>query len=197
MHPQGHSWKAVGMDVVDIVSALLPSLLMFFAVSLGANNLERYVFNYARGRFQLDRLVSEADQLRTRLSDIRVDYDKLQEDKATLELRLSEKQNAYGAMMAREVEFSDARNMVIYEVGSPKPHETGWYVKLIGPEMHEMFSGPGSSVSAFPGRRTARVVMWGLSDEQAVRLRSKKIFGALSEVMLIRPFNGKIRLGDA
>jgi hypothetical protein len=39
--------------------------------------------------------------------------------------------------------------------------------------------------------------MWGFDDEQAVRLRSKKIFGALSEVMLIRPFNGKIRLGDA
>ena len=185
------------MDAVDIVSALLPSLMMFFAVSLGANSLERYVFNYARGRFQLDTLVGETDQLRARLGDIRVDYDKLQEDKAGLELRLAEKQNAYGAMMAREVEFSDARNMVIYEVGLPKPHDTGWYVKLIGPEMHEMFSGPGSAPSAFPGRRTARVVMWGFDDEQAVRLRSKKIFGALSEVMLIRPFNGKIRLGDA
>ncbi len=185
------------MDAVDIVSALLPSLLMFFAVSLGANSLERYVFNYARGKFQLDQLAEEAEQLRTRLSEIRVDYDKAQEDKAGLELRLSEKQNTYGAMMAREVEFSDPRNMVIYEVGSPRPHQTGWYVKLIGPEMHEMFSGPGSGVSAFPGRRTARVVMWGLDDEKAVRLRSKKIFGALSEVMLIRTFNGKIRLGDA
>jgi hypothetical protein len=30
-----------------------------------------------------------------------------------------------------------------------------------------------------------------------VRLRSKKIFGALSEVMLIRPFSGKLRLSDA
>lgn len=184
------------MDAVDIVSALLPSLLMFFAVSLGANSLERYVFNYARGRFQLDALVSETDQLRERLANIRVDYDKLQEDKAALELRLSEKQNAYGAMMAREVEFSDPRNIVIYEVGAPKPHDTGWYVKLIGPEMHEMFSGPGSGVSPFPGRRTARVVMWGLPDEQAVRLRSKKVFGALSEVMLIRLFSGKLRLSD-
>jgi hypothetical protein len=185
------------MDAVDIVSALLPSLLMFFAVSLGANSLERYVFNYARGRFQLDQLVFETEQVRSKIADIRVEYDKLQEDKATLELRLAEKQNAYGAMMAREVEFSDARNMVIYEVGSPKPHATGWYVKLIGPEMHEMFGGPGSGTSAFPGRRTARVVMWGLDDEQAVRLRSKKIFGALSEVMLIRPFSGKLRLSDA
>ena len=185
------------MDAVDIVSALLPSLLMFFAVSLGANSLERYVFNYARGRFQLDQIVGEAEQIRNKMADIRVEYDRLQEDKAGLELRLSERQNTYGTMMAREVEFSDARNVVIYEVGTPKPHQTGWYVKLIGPEMHEMFSGPGSSVSAFPGRRTARVVMWGLDDEQAVRFRAKKIFGALSEVMLIRPFNGKIRLSDA
>ncbi|MCW0233514.1 MAG: hypothetical protein OJJ21_07950 [Ferrovibrio sp.] len=184
------------MDAVDIVSALLPSLLMFFAVSLGANSLERYVFSYARGRFQLDQLVSEAEQLRNRMAEIRVDYDKLQEDKARLELHLSERQNTYGGMMAREVEFSDARNMVIYEVGTPRPHHTGWYVKLIGPEMHEMFSGPGSGVSAFPGRRTARVVMWGIEDEHMARLRTKKIFGALSEVMLIRPFNGKIRLGD-
>jgi hypothetical protein len=185
------------MDAVDIVSALLPSLLMFFAVSLGANSLERYVLNYARGRFQLDRLVGEIDQSRNKIADIRVDYDRLQEEKAGLELRLSERQNAYGAMMAREVEFNDPRSTVIYEVGSPKPHATGWYVKLIGPEMHEMFSGPGSSLSGFPGRRTARVVMWGLEDEQTVRLRTKKIFGALSEVMLIRPFQGKLRLGDA
>jgi hypothetical protein len=184
------------MDAVDIVSALLPSLLMFFAVSLGANSLERYVFNFARGRFQLDQLVGEADRIRNQMADIRVEYDRLQEDKARLELRLNERQNAYGAMMAREVEFSDMRNMVIYEVGTPKPHQTGWYVKLIGPEMHEMFSGPGSGVAAFPGRRTARVVMWGLDDEQTVRLRTKKIFGALSEVMVIRPFSGKIRLGD-
>jgi hypothetical protein len=184
------------MTAVDIVSALLPSLLMFFAVSLGANSLERWVRSYARGRFQLDRLVGETDQVRNRIADIRVDYDRLVEDKAALELRLSERQNSYGAMMAREVEFSDPRSIVIYEVGSPKPHETGWYVKLIGPEMHEMFSGPGSGVSAFPGRRTARVVMWGLEDEQTVRLRAKKIFGALSEVMLIRPFHGKLRLGD-
>ncbi|MEK9971093.1 MAG: hypothetical protein VW600_18305 [Ferrovibrio sp.] len=184
------------MGAVDIVSALLPSLLMFFAVSLGANSLERWVRSYARGRFQLDNLVVEIDQSRTKIANIRVDYDRLQEDKASLELRLSERQNTYGTMMSREVEFNDPRNLVIYEVGSPKPHATGWYVKLIGPEMHEMFSGPGSGVSAFPGRRTARVVMWGLEDEQAVRLRSKKIFGALSEVMLIRPFNGKLRLGD-
>jgi hypothetical protein len=184
------------MDAVDIVSALLPSLLMFFAVSLGANNLERYVFNYARGRFQLDQIVSDVERLRKQMGDIRVEYDELQEDKATLELRLGEKQSAYGAMMAREVEFSDSRNIVIYEVGRPQPHQTGWYVKMIGPEMHEMFSGPGSGVSAFPGRRTARVVMWGLEDEQAVRLRTKKTFGALSEVMLVRPFNGKIRLSD-
>lgn len=184
------------MDAVDIVSALLPSLMMFFAVSLGANSLERFVRNYARGRFQLDQLVTEADQIRGKMADIRVDYDKLLEDKATLELRLSEKQSTYGDMMAREVEFSDSRNMVIYELGAPKPHMTGWYVKMIGPEMHEMFSGPGSGVSAFPGRRTARVVMWGVQDEQTVRLRSKKYFGALSEVMVIRPFNGKIRLGD-
>ncbi|WP_341894100.1 hypothetical protein [Ferrovibrio terrae] len=185
------------MDAVDIVSALLPSLMMFFAVSLGANSLERYVFNYARGRFRLDDLVSDADRIRNQLSDIRVEYDKLVETKAELELRLAERQSTYGTMMAREVEFSDARNMVIYEVGTPKPHHTGWYVKLIGPEMHEMFSGPGSAVAAFPGRRTARVVMWGIEDEHAARLRTKKIFGALSEVMLIRPFNGKLRLGDA
>jgi hypothetical protein len=40
-------------------------------------------------------------------------------------------------------------------------------------------------------------VIWGLPNEEAVRLRAKKTFGALSEIMVIRPFDGKLRLGDA
>lgn len=185
------------MDPVDIVFALLPSLLMFFAVSLGANSLERYVFNYARGRFELDRLAAEVEQVRGRISNIRIEYDALLEEKAEQELRLGERQSAYGSIMAREVEFSDPRNMVVYEIGIPRPRMTGWYVKAIGPEMHEMFSGPGSTVCPFPGRRAARLVIWGLPNEEAVRLRAKKTFGALSEIMVIRPFDGKLRLGDA
>jgi hypothetical protein len=184
------------MDAVDIVAALLPSLGMFFAVSLGANTLERYVQNYARGRFELDRIASEVEQGRGRIAEIRVEYDRLLEEKAEVELRLSEKQVAYGDMMAREVEFTDQRYMMVYEIGIPKPRQTGWYVKLIGPEMHEMFSGPGSTVSPFPGRRAARLIVWGIDTEEAVRLRTKKSFGALSEVLVIRPFSGKLRLGD-
>jgi hypothetical protein len=184
------------MDAVDIVSALLPSLIMFFAVSLGANSLERYVQNYARGRFEVDRIAGEVEQARGRIAEIRVDYDRLLEEKAEADLRLQEKQSAYGAMMAREVEFSDQNSMMVYEIGIPKPHQTGWYVKLIGPEMHEMFTGPASGVCPFPGRRAARLIVWGMDNEDQVRLRTKKHFGALSEVMAIRPFSGKLRMGD-
>lgn len=184
------------MDAVDIVSALLPSLVMFFAVSLGANSLERYVQNYARGRFEIDRIVGEVDQARDRLNDIRADYDRLVEEKAELDLKLGEKQAQHGEMTAREVEFSDQRSMMVYEIGIPRPHQTGWYVKMIGPEMHEMFSGPASSVCPFPGRRAARLIVWGIDSEEQVRLRTKKSFGALSEIMVIRPFSGKLRMGD-
>lgn len=184
------------MDAVDIVYALLPSLLMFFAVSLGANTLERYVQNYARGRFEIDRLAGEVDMARQKIAEIRTAYDSLIEDKAEIEMRLTEKQSAYGDMMAREVEFNDQRYMTVYEIGIPRPQQTAWYVKVIGPEMHEMFSGPGSIVSPFPGRRAARLIVWGIDSEEAVRLRTKKVFGALSEVMVIRTFSGKLRLGD-
>jgi len=185
------------MDIGDIVTALLPSLLMFFAVSLGANSLERAVQNFARGRFELDRLAAEAAAVRNRMGEIRGEYEALKEEKAGIELKLQERQGVYGELMAREVQFSDPRNMVVYEIGHPRPRQTGWYVKAIGPEMHEMFSGPGSTVSPFPGRRAARLVIWGAEDEEIARLRAKKTFGALSEIMVIRRFDGKIRLGDA
>lgn len=185
------------MDFTDIVYALLPSLLMFFAVSLGANSLERAVQNFARNRFEIDRLVREAETVRGRMLAIRGEYESLQEEKAGLEISLEEQQGAYGDLMAREVQFSDPRNMVVYEIGLPRPRQTGWYVKAIGPEMHEMFSGPGSTHSPFPGRRAARLVIWGLEDEEAVRLRAKKTFGALSEIMVMRRFDGRIRLSDA
>jgi hypothetical protein len=184
------------MGMSDIVLALLPSLLMFFAVSLGANSLERIVQNYARGKFELDRLAIEAGEVRNRLATIRIEYDKLNEQKAGLELKLSERQNTHGAMVAREVEFSDPQGQVFYEVGIPRPRETGWYVKAIGPEMHEIFSGPGSVHSPFPGRRAARLVIWGKMDEEMARLQAKKVFGALSEIMVIRRFDGKLKLSD-
>lgn len=185
------------MDLADIVIALLPSLLMFFAVSLGANSLERFVQNYARGKFELDRIALDAEAVRARLAGLSSEYNALFEEKSALELKLQEKQSAYGERLAKEVEFSDPNNVVVYEIGIPRPRQTGWYVKAIGPEMHEMFSGPGSTVSPFPGRRAARLIIWGNDDEEMARLRSKKVFGALSEIMVIRRFDGKIRLGDA
>jgi hypothetical protein len=185
------------MEIGDIVSALLPSLLMFFAVSLGASSLERAVQNFARGRFEIDRLAGEAEAVRLRMGEIRGEYEALKEEKAGIELKLGERQNVYGQLMAREVEFSDPRNMVVYEIGQPRPRQSAWYVKAIGPEMHEIFSGPGSTVSPFPGRRAARVVIWGADDEEAARLRAKKAFGALSEIMVIRRFDGKLKLSDA
>ena len=185
------------MSIGDIVSALLPSLLMFFAVSLGASSLERAVQRFARNRFEIDRLTAEAEAVRIRMGGIRGEYEMLKEEKAAIELKLDERQNTYGQMMAREVQFSDPRNMVVYEIGLPKPRQSGWYVKAIGPEMHEMFSGPASTVSPFPGRRAARLVIWGVSDEENARLRAKKVFGALSEIMVIRRFDGKLKLSDA
>jgi hypothetical protein len=185
------------MDLGDIVSALLPSLLMFFAVSLGANSLERAVQRFARNRFEIDRLTVEAEAVRARMGEIRGEYDALREEKAAVELKLSERQSTYGQLMAREVQFSDPRNMVVYEIGLPKPRQRGWYVKAIGPEMHEMFTGPASTVSPFPGRRAARLVIWGVDDEENARLRAKKVFGALSEIMVIRRFDGKLKLSDA
>lgn len=184
------------MGMSDIVLALLPSLLMFFAVSLGANSLERMVQNYARGRFELDRIAMEANAVRDRLGAIRLDYDKLNEQKAALELKLSERQTLHGEMVAREVEFSDAQAQVFYEVGVPRPRESGWYIKAIGPEMHEIFSGPGSVHCPFPGRRAARLVIWGKMSEEMARLQAKKVFGALSEIMVIRRFDGKLKLSD-
>lgn len=185
------------MDLADVVYALLPSLLMFFAVSLGASSLERFVQNYARGKFELDRLALEAEGMRARLAGLSGEHNALYEEKAGLELKLQEKQSAYGEKLAKEVEFSDPNNMVVYEIGVPRPRQTGWYIKAIGPEMHEMFSGPGSTVCPFPGRRAARLIIWGNEDEEMARLRSKKVFGALSEIMVIRRFDGKIRLSDA
>ncbi|WP_341702535.1 hypothetical protein [Ferrovibrio sp.] len=185
------------MTIGDIVTALLPSLVMFFVVSLGANSLERAVQRFAHGRFEIDRLTGEAEAVRQRMGDIRGEYETLKEEKAGLELKLKERQGVYGQLMAREVQFSDPRNMVCYEIGLPKPRQSGWYVKAIGPEMHEMFSGPASSVSAFPGRRAARLVIWGIDNEEIARLRAKKVFGALSEIMVIRRFDGKLRLTDA
>lgn len=185
------------MNIGDIVSALLPSLLMFFAVSLGANSLERAVQNFARNRFEIGRLTGEAEAVRARMGEIRGEYEALKEEKAGIELKLSERQSTYGQLMAREVQFSDPRNMVVYEVGLPRPRQSGWYVKVIGPEMHEMFTGPASAVSPFPGRRAARLVLWGIDDEEAARLRAKKVFGALSEIMVIRRFDGKLKLTDA
>lgn len=184
------------MEMSDIVLALLPSLLMFFAVSLGANSLERMVHSYARGKFELDRLGLEAGAVRDRLATIRIEYDKLNEQKAALELKLAERQGAHGKMVAREVEFSDPQGQVFYEVGIPRPRESGWYIKAIGPEMHEIFSGPGSVHSPFPGRRAARLVIWGKMDEEMARLQAKKVFGALSEIMVIRPFDGRLKLSD-
>lgn len=185
------------MDFADIVLALLPSLLLFFIVSLSANSVERFVRDYARNRFELDRLALEAEASRARLAGIKTEHDKLYEEKAGLELKLKEVQSAYGERLAKEVEFSDPRHMVAYEVGIPRPGQVGWYVKAIGPEMHEMFSGPGSLPSPFPGRRAARLIIWGSDDEEMARLRTKKVLGALSEVMVLRRFDGKIRLGDA
>lgn len=189
--------KADGMNVNDIVLALLPSLMMFFAVSMGASSLERLVQNYARGRFHLDRLVIEANAARLQVEEVRVQHDRLTEEKAKLELELGELKSKYGQQLAREVELSDPRNMTVYESGLPRPNASGWYVKAIGPEMNEIFSGPGSGVSRFPGRRTARMVIWGAADAETARLRAKASFGALSEIMVIRPFAGKIRLDDA
>lgn len=184
------------MVMSDIVLALLPSLLMFFAVSLGANSLERIVQNFARGKFELDRLAVEAGEVRRRLADIHVDYDKLNEQKAGLELKVAERQGVHDEMVAREIEFSDPRHMTVYELGLPRARESGWFVKAIGPEMHEIFSGPGSVHSPFPGRRAARLVIWGQMDEEMARLQAKKVFGALSEIMVIRRFDGKLKLAD-
>src|SRR5690606_9436463 len=160
------------------------------------NRLERLVQNYARGKFDLDRLALEANEMRNRLVAIRVDYDKLNEQKAGLELKLAERQGIHDGMVAREIEFSDPRNLVVYELGLPRSRESGWFVKAIGPEMHEIFSGPGSAHSAFPGRRAARLVIWGQMDEEMARLQAKKVFGALSEIMVLRRFDGKLKLGD-
>src|SRR3546814_1797337 len=65
------------MNIGDIVSALLPSLLMFFAVSLGANSLERAVQNFARNRFEIGRLTGEAEAVRARMGEIRGEYETL------------------------------------------------------------------------------------------------------------------------
>ncbi|HEX6957007.1 MAG TPA: hypothetical protein VF194_03400 [Ferrovibrio sp.] len=185
------------MDFDQFVYALLPSLLLFFAVSLGANTLERFVRNYARNKFEIDRLALEAEAVRARMAELGGQYSQLNEEKAGLELKLQERQSAYGEALAKEIELNDPNNKVVYEIGVPRPRRSGWYVKVIGPEMHEMFSGPASLVSPFLGRRAARLIIWGKEDEEMARLRAKKVFGALSEILVLRRFDGKIRLSDA
>src|SRR3546814_21167518 len=100
------------MNIGDIVSALLPSLLMFFAVSLGANSLERAVQNFARNRFEIGRLTGEAEAVRARMGEIRGEYETLKEEKAGIQLHMSERQRAYRTLMASEVTVRDQRTQV-------------------------------------------------------------------------------------
>lgn len=183
------------MSLTNLVLTLIPMFVLFFIVGLSGNWLEQTAREYARRELNLDQLQDELRRASKAISDRNRTIEEKRDLVAERERSLAAINSKLGDEMTQEIRLTDPRQSTVYEIGVPMQHMVGMYAKAVGPGTVAPYDGRGSVPSGVHGRRFARFVIWGRDQAQLERTL-KQWVGPQGQVLVQRPFSGKLKLTE-
>lgn len=175
---------------------VLPALFLMIGVGIIADRLERIVFDIRRKATATPEQRQRMLAIEQRSRDQMARVNKMKETAVAAKTEIEKHKEEMSRLRAVETRFTESNRRIVGEIGQPERGSPAFFAILEGPANSLPFSSIASLPTKIATRRRFRVVIWGMGPLQAERL-AQELGGPDSQLIRIRPFNGKLRMGEA
>jgi len=175
---------------------VLPALFLMIGVGVIADKLERIVFDMRRKATATPEQRQRIQAIEQRSRDQMARVSKMKETAIAAKTDIEKQREEMRRLRAVEARFTESSKRIVGEIGQPERGAQAFFAILEGPANSLPFSTIASIPTKIATRRRFRVVIWGMGPLQAERL-AQELGGPDSQLVRIRPFHGKLRMGEA